>query len=64
MIFCSRHSNVMRVMPSPTIPRELMFKALDILGNGLKHKTHRRQRMCYDDQLSRGVEQPGSSLGS
>ena len=28
-------TNVMRVMPSLTIPRSLMFKALDIFGEGL-----------------------------
>ena len=35
MIPCGRHTNVMRVMPSLTIPRSLMFKALDIFGAGL-----------------------------
>lgn len=36
MVPCGRYTNVMRVMPSLTIPRKLLFKALDILGNGLK----------------------------
>lgn len=35
MIPCGRYTNVMRVMPSLTIPRSLMFKALDIFGQGL-----------------------------
>jgi 4-aminobutyrate aminotransferase len=35
MIPCGRYTNVMRVMPSLTIPRSLMFKALDIFGAGL-----------------------------
>lgn len=35
MIPCGRYTNVMRVMPSLTIPRALMFKALDIFGEGL-----------------------------
>ena len=35
MIPCGRYTNVMRVMPSLTIPRSLMFKALDIFGRGL-----------------------------
>ena len=35
MIPCGRYTNVMRVMPSLTIPRSLMFKALDIFGEGL-----------------------------
>jgi hypothetical protein len=35
MIPCGPHTNVMRVMPSPTIPRKLMFKALDVFGQGL-----------------------------
>ncbi|HUG21083.1 aminotransferase class III-fold pyridoxal phosphate-dependent enzyme [Piscinibacter sp.] len=35
MIPCGRYTNVMRVMPSLTIPRKLMFKALDIFGEGL-----------------------------
>ena len=34
---CGRHSNEMRLMPSLTIPRKLLFKALDVLGDGLKH---------------------------
>jgi len=37
MIPCGRYTNVMRVMPSLTIPRKLMFKALDIFGEGLRH---------------------------
>jgi 4-aminobutyrate aminotransferase len=35
MIPCGRYTNVMRVMPSLTIPRSLLFKALDIFGQGL-----------------------------
>lgn len=35
MIPCGRYTNVMRVMPSLTIPRKLMFKALDVFGGGL-----------------------------
>jgi 4-aminobutyrate aminotransferase len=35
MIPCGRYTNVMRVMPSLTIPRSLMFKALGIFGDGL-----------------------------
>jgi 4-aminobutyrate aminotransferase len=35
MIPCGRYTNVMRVMPSLTIPRSLMFNALDIFGEGL-----------------------------
>jgi 4-aminobutyrate aminotransferase len=35
MIPCGRYSNVMRVMPSLTIPRSLFFKALDIFGDAL-----------------------------
>ncbi|WP_232729542.1 hypothetical protein [Herbaspirillum huttiense] len=35
MIPCGRYTNVMRVMPSLTIPRSLMFKGLDIFGAGL-----------------------------
>lgn len=35
MIPCGRYSNVMRVMPSLTITRELFFKALDIFGDAL-----------------------------
>ncbi len=35
MVPCGRYSNVMRVMPSLTIPRSLFFKALDIFGKGL-----------------------------
>ena len=35
MIPCGRYSNVMRVMPSLTISRELFFKALDIFGDAL-----------------------------
>jgi hypothetical protein len=34
MIPCGRYTNVMRVMPSLTIPRKLLFKALDIFGEG------------------------------
>ena len=40
MIPCGRYTNVMRVMPSLTIPRSLMFKALDIFGDGLKALQH------------------------
>ena len=36
MIPCGRYTNVMRVMPSLTIPRSLLFKALDIFGDGLR----------------------------
>jgi hypothetical protein len=32
---CGRYGNVLRVMPSLTIPRSLMFKALDLFGKGL-----------------------------
>jgi 4-aminobutyrate aminotransferase len=35
MIPCGRYTNVMRVMPSLTIPRSLIFKGLDIFGDGL-----------------------------
>lgn len=35
MIPCGRYTNVMRVMPSLTIPRKLLFRALDIFGEGL-----------------------------
>ena len=35
MVPCGRYGNVMRVMPSLTIPRSLLFKALDIFGRGL-----------------------------
>lgn len=35
MIPCGRYTNVLRVMPSLTIPRSLLFKALDIFGEGL-----------------------------
>lgn len=35
MVPCGRYGNVMRVMPSLTIPRALFFKALDIFGAGL-----------------------------
>ncbi len=35
MVPCGRYSNVMRVMPSLTIPRALFIKALDIFGEGL-----------------------------
>jgi 4-aminobutyrate aminotransferase len=35
MIPCGRYSNVMRVMPSLTIPRSLFFKALDIFCDAL-----------------------------
>lgn len=35
MIPCGRHTNVMRAMPSLTIPRSLLVKALDIFGAGL-----------------------------
>ena len=35
MVPCGRYTNVMRVMPSLTIPRSLLFKALDIFGEGL-----------------------------
>jgi putrescine aminotransferase len=36
MIPCGRYTNVMRVMPSLTIPRSLLFKALDIFGEALE----------------------------
>nr|WP_255719445.1 aspartate aminotransferase family protein [Pelomonas sp. P8] len=36
MIPCGRYTNVMRVMPSLTIPRKLLFKALDVFGEGLR----------------------------
>jgi len=35
MIPCGRYGNVMRVMPSLTIPRSLFFKGLDIFGEAL-----------------------------
>lgn len=35
MIPCGRYSNVMRVMPSLTIPRSLVFKALDVFADAL-----------------------------
>ncbi|MDA8449010.1 aspartate aminotransferase family protein [Acidovorax sp. NCPPB 3859] len=35
MVPCGRHTNVMRVMPSLTVPRSLLFKALDVFGRGL-----------------------------
>ncbi|MEO8057023.1 MAG: aspartate aminotransferase family protein [Burkholderiales bacterium] len=35
MVPCGRYTNVMRVMPSLTIPRSLLFKALDVFGEGL-----------------------------
>lgn len=35
MIPCGRYTNVMRVMPSLTVPRSLLFKGLDVLGAGL-----------------------------
>lgn len=35
MVPCGRYSNVMRVMPSLTIPRSLLSKALTIFGEGL-----------------------------
>lgn len=36
MVPCGRYGNVMRVMPSLTIPRSLLFKALEVFGEGLK----------------------------
>ncbi len=36
MVPCGRYTNVMRVMPSLTIPRKLLFKALDVFGEGLR----------------------------
>ena len=36
MIPCGRYTNVMRVMPSLTIPRQLLHKALDIFGDALR----------------------------
>lgn len=36
MIPCGRYTNVMRVMPSLTIPRKLMFSALDVFAEGLR----------------------------
>lgn len=36
MVPCGRYTNVMRVMPSLTIPRSLLFKALDVFGDALK----------------------------
>jgi len=35
MVPCGRYTNVMRVMPSLTIPRSLLNRALDIFGEGL-----------------------------
>jgi 4-aminobutyrate aminotransferase len=35
MIPCGRYANVMRVMPSLTIPRKLLHRALDVFGEGL-----------------------------
>lgn len=35
MIPCGRYTNVMRVMPSLTVPRSLLFKGLDVLRDGL-----------------------------
>ncbi len=35
MVPCGRYTNVMRVMPSLTIPRSLLNRALDIFGKGL-----------------------------
>ncbi|BFO55027.1 MULTISPECIES: aspartate aminotransferase family protein [Comamonadaceae] len=35
MVPCGRYTNVMRVMPSLTVPRSLLFKALDVFGRGL-----------------------------
>lgn len=35
MIPCGRNGNVMRVMPSLTIPRKLLMRALDVFGEGL-----------------------------
>ena len=35
MIPCGRYGNVMRVMPSLTIPRAMFFKALDVFGDAL-----------------------------
>lgn len=42
MIPCGRYTNVMHVMPSLTIPRSLMFKALNIFGDGLASLTEAR----------------------
>ncbi len=36
MVPCGRYTNVMRVMPSLTIPRSLLFKALDVFRDALK----------------------------
>ena len=36
MVPCGRYTNVMRVMPSLTIPRSLLFRALDVFRDGLK----------------------------
>ncbi|WP_353394468.1 aspartate aminotransferase family protein [Hydrogenophaga sp. 5NK40-0174] len=36
MVPCGRYTNVMRVMPSLTIPRKLLFKSLDVFGEGLR----------------------------
>ncbi|MEO8298834.1 MAG: aspartate aminotransferase family protein [Burkholderiales bacterium] len=35
MIPCGRNGNVMRVMPSLTVPRKLLMRALDVFGEGL-----------------------------
>jgi 4-aminobutyrate aminotransferase len=35
MVPCGRYGNVLRVMPSLTIPRSLLLKALDIFGQAL-----------------------------
>jgi len=35
MVPCGRYTNVMRVMPSLTIPRSLLFKGLEVFGQGL-----------------------------
>lgn len=35
MVPCGRYTNVMRVMPSLTVPRSLLFRALDVFGRGL-----------------------------
>lgn len=35
MVPCGRYTNVMRVMPSLTIPRSLLFRGLDVFGQGL-----------------------------
>ena len=36
MVPCGRYTNVMRVMPSLTIPRKLLFRALDVFAEGLR----------------------------